>query len=156
MRRSKPLRADPEKTREWQQRSAAALPRSTPLRAKRSQKRSRKVKSRRDDGPWRAAVLALYGPSCVACGGREHVQADHIWPRSQGGPSDVGNGIPLCGEFGRGKCHPRKTAGTMLIRPEWLKPVTRAFLAAAGWVDWDDNGQPYGRGCRHFAPLGAR
>lgn len=114
-----------------------------------------KKKARRDDSGWRAEVMAVHGEVCAACGDTAHVQADHLWPRGQGGPSDVRNGLPLCGEFSRntpGGCHPAKTNGTIVIEPAWLRPEQIEWLAEVGWVAWDDDGQPYGRGWRHFAP----
>lgn len=119
------------------------------------QKRSRNVQRRRSDGPWRNDVMARRGEVCVSCGTRQHVQADHVWPKGQGGPNDVRNGLPLCGGFGNG-CHDRKTAGTIVIEFDWLDDEQRAWLAEVGWVAWDEEGQPYGRGWKHFgsAPRG--
>lgn len=163
MERRSPLRADPDKQRAWQQRGAQKYAerqrtKTDQERTRRSapQKRSRNVKPSRNDGPWRAEVLRRYGTVCVSCGDSNHVQADHMMPRSQGGASDPRNGLPLCGEFSRntpGGCHPAKTAGRILIRPEWLHPEQIEFLAEAGWVAWDADGQPYGRGWKHFAPM---
>jgi len=113
----------------------------------------RRVK--RNDASWRNEVLTLHGPVCASCGDTQHVQADHVWPRSQGGPSHVLNGLPLCGEFSRntrGGCHVAKTESRMLIQFEWLLPEQVAWLAEVGWVRWDEQGQPTGRGWRHFAP----
>lgn len=118
-------------------------------------KPKRSKKKPRNDSGWRAEVMARYGPACVRCGDRAHVQADHMWPRGQGGPSDVRNGLPLCGEFSRntpGGCHPMKTASTIVIEPDWLAQEQIDWLAEVGWVAWDEHGQPYGRGWKHFAP----
>lgn len=71
---------------------------------------------------------------------------DHIWPRSQGGPSDVRNGLSLCVAH-----HEAKTAGTLKIRPEWLTAEQIGFLAEVGWVRWNEAGEPEGRGYKHFA-----
>ena len=76
---------------------------------------------------------------------------DHLKPRSQGGPSVVENGLPLCRTH-----HEAKTSGTLQIRYEWLTDAQRAFLAADGWVDWDADGLPFGHGYRHFAPRPSR
>lgn len=108
-------------------------------------------RARRNDAGWRAEVLDRYGRSCVACGTRKNVQADHMMPRSQQGASDPRNGLPLCGPFGNG-CHDAKTAGTLQIRREWLAAEQIEFLAAAGWVSWDDDGQTRGVGYKHFVP----
>jgi hypothetical protein len=107
------------------------------------------VQRRRSDGPWRAEVLARYGRGCVVCGDTRWVEADHIWPRSQGGPSDPRNGIPLCKEH-----HDDKTAGRLKFKPEWLLPDTMTYLADVGWVTWNDDGEPTGRGWRHFEKMG--
>lgn len=102
--------------------------------------------------------MAYRGEVCVRCGDTRNVQADHLWPRSQGGPSVVENGLPLCGEFSRntpGGCHPMKTAGTIVIEPTWLTWQQILWLADVGWVKWGPDGQPYGRGWKHFAPMAA-
>ena len=48
---------------------------------------------------WKLLVKATfreYGPLCSCCGARDHVSAHHITPRSEGGPNEVFNLIPLC------------------------------------------------------------
>ena len=110
---------------------------------------------RRNDGPWRQQCLDLYGPRCKACGSTE-VEIDHIIPRSQGGASDVENGLVLCGQWSPtvpGGHHGLKTAGRLLIDPAWLTAEQRAYLALQGWVDWDRYGRPFGRGFKHFGPI---
>ena len=108
-----------------------------------------------NDSPWRAECIALRGEMCRSCGDTAHVQMDHVIPKSQR-PSlrhDVRNGLPLCGEFSRntpGGCHPAKTAGRLLLQFEWFDADQIAFLAAERWVDWDDAGQPFGAGMKHF------
>lgn len=160
MKRSGPIKSDPAKTRAWQARGAKAyadkerkpLARSAGLERN---GRGRSTKKRRNDSGWRAEVMEVHGEVCASCGDTAHVQADHLWPRGQGGPSDVRNGLPLCGEFSRntpGGCHPAKTNGTIVIEPAWLRPEQIEWLAEVGWVAWDEDGQPYGRGWRHFAP----
>ena len=72
---------------------------------------------------------------------------DHIMPRGQGGPSIVENGLPLCPEH-----HEQKTNSQIKIDPGWLSGDQIAWLAEVGWVAWDDEGMPYGRGMNHFAP----
>ena len=81
------------------------------------------------------------------CGSSREVQMDHMHPRSQGGKSVVGNGLPLCREH-----HEAKTAGTLKISPGWLTDEQRGYLESVGWVAWDENGEPYGRGWKHFHP----
>lgn len=164
MKRTAALRADPAKARAWQARGAQAYA-ARQREARRSspavdnpgdtapQPRSKNVKPRRNDAGWRAECEAKRGLVCRGCGDTNHVQMDHIWPRSQGGPSVVENGLPLCGEFSRntpGGCHPAKTAGRIVIEFSWLDPDQVAWLAAVGWVAWDADGQPRGRGWRHF------
>lgn len=100
---------------------------------------------RRNDSAWRAAVLDMYGEWCLACGRYGAVEIDHIIPRSQGGRSDRENGAPLCRD-----CHYAKTCGTLQYEPEWLLWPTIEYLADNGWVAWDADGEPYGRGLRHF------
>jgi hypothetical protein len=96
--------------------------------------------------------MAARGTLCRGCGGREHVQADHLIPRSQGGPSIVANGLPLCGEFGTGKCHVRKTNHELLIKREWLDGDQLDWLKASGNAWWLPDGTVAGRHCRLFAP----
>lgn len=119
---------------------------------KRSQIRSKKP--RRNDGPWRRDVLALRGEWCRSCGDSADLQIDHVQERSQGGASDVENGLVLCGPWSRvtpAGCHVRKTEGRMLIEFDWLDPDQVEYLAAVGWVWWDADGVPNGPGCRGFA-----
>ena len=147
MRRGKPLRVDPEKQRAWQQRGAQkyeARQRKASPRPGRGKVR-RLGGTRRNDAQWREDVLAAYGRSCVVCATTRWLQADHVWPRGQGGPSDVRNGLPLCEEH-----HRAKTEGRLRIRYEWLAEDQRAFLREAGWVWWDADGLPCGRGWKHF------
>lgn len=102
-------------------------------------------------------MLALYGGSCVVCGDRS-VQLDHVIPKSQGGLYVPGNGVPVCSpwsqasEFNNG-CHDAKTNGRLQYRRDQLNPVTIEHLAERGWVTWGPDGQPHGRGWRHFAPI---
>lgn len=102
-------------------------------------------------GEWRRAVLDRYGSACVAqstggCQGR--VEAHHVIYRSHGGQNAAENGIPVCSEHHR-RIHARST----LIAPEWLLYDARMYLAGKGWVEWDDEGQPFGMGHRGFLPL---
>lgn len=163
------IRVDVEKARAWQQRSAAAYranrgrsrvqpgsPSPSTGDAERSpQTTSKKLYSRRsqrrNDGPWRAACVDLYGEWCRACGNSREIQMDHMKPRSQGGRSDVENGLPLCRTH-----HEQKTHGTLQIRPEWLTAEQIRYLADEGWVAWDDAGEPHGHGWKHFAPRRSR
>lgn len=70
---------------------------------------------------------------------------DHIKPKGQGGKSDVENGLPLCEEH-----HRMKTDSEIVIEWAWLDPDQLEYLARVGWVDWDAEGKPLGRGWKHF------
>lgn len=147
------MTADPVKAREWRQRGAANYQRRQ--REKPHLAAPRKP-PRRNDAPWREDCLAKRGRFCRACWSERgatrlqgtRLEIDHIQPRSQGGPSVVENGLVLCSEH-----HRAKTESRLLIRYEWLAVDQVLWLAEVGWVAWDDAGQPYGRGWRHFAPL---
>jgi len=152
----RPLNSDPAKAREWQQRSQQAAikrlqdkgrklaPREPKPAVQRPAKPRRPVQ-RQNDGPWRNECIEAYGEWCRSCGNPHGVQMDHIWPKGQGGVNHVGNGLPLCST-----CHRRKTDSEIVIEWSWLTPTHLAFLAEVGWVDWDDDGQPFGRGWKHF------
>lgn len=118
--------------------------------------RSRKP-PKHNDGPWRQWCIAARGEQCRSCGDTAHVEMDHVIPKSQDptARADVENGLPLCGAFSRntpGGCHPAKTAGTLKFEAGWFDPDQLEYLARKGWVDWDDSGQPFGRGMKHFQP----
>lgn len=120
-------------------------------------KRSSSSKSRPNDSPWRNQVMAARGEVCRSCGDTSHVEADHVIPKSQDptARADVENGLPLCGAFSRntpGGCHPAKTAGTLLFEAGWFDKDQLEYLARKGYVDWDEHGQPFGRGMKHFRP----
>jgi len=77
-------------------------------------------------------------------------------PRAQGGPSVVENGGVLCGNFStasphQGGCHEAHTQLRLLWRKEWLDPDQIAWLSSAGYVWWNEDGEPCGRGSRRFA-----
>ena len=148
------LRGDPDRDREWRQRSARkSAEKQRERRQQAVQKpvdkppRSKSKKQTRNDAPWRRECEAVRGARCRHCGTVGWLECDHIVPRSQGGPSVVENGLLLCK-----KAHDEKTASRLLIEFDWLDDDQIAWLAAVGWVAWDQAGQPYGRGCRHFAP----
>jgi hypothetical protein len=106
---------------------------------------------RRDDARWRHGCLAMRGWYCRVCAMPPApnrpgpLEIDHIWPRSQGGPSVVENGLVLCRRH-----HADKTAGVLRIDRRWLDADQVAWLADVGWVEWDGDGSPLGRGWRHF------
>lgn len=131
---------------------ASELPRA--VRASRPTKRH-------NDGPWRNACIERYGEVCRSCGDTAHVQMDHVIPKSQDSTAraDVENGLPLCGEFSRntpGGCHPKKTRSELRFDPRWFEPEQIAYFARKGWVAWDAEGQPFGRGMNHFLPMAGR
>lgn len=107
----------------------------------------------KNDAEWRKAVFALYGSRCRLrgvgtevglCRGRLHCH--HIRYKSQGGASVLGNGIPVC-DFHHSMVHARR----ILIPKYVLEQVTLDHLRISGWVDWDGDGIPFGRGFRGFA-----
>lgn len=149
MLRSIPLKSDPAKIQAWHARSQPM--RRTKMQKREPHTKSKNGKSRRNDAPWRNEVMELRGKACRACDSREWVQCDHVWPRSQGGPSVVENGLPLCRV-----CHEDKTASLLKIRPEWLDDDQLDWLAEVGWVEWNEQGQPQGRGWRHFEEVGRK
>lgn len=155
---------DLAKFREWQARSARAY--QEKMRAKRRNEpagpdatpQPRKRSQRRNDGPWGAICRKEYGNRCIVPGcGETAVEVDHIKPRSQGGKSVVENGALLCGPWSRtipGGHHLAKTESRLRYRWEWLTEGQRAYLAQIGWVDWDEDGMPFGEGWRHFEERG--
>jgi 5-methylcytosine-specific restriction endonuclease McrA len=173
MQRKIPLKADPEKTRAWRARSQpigrstatgvdASTPRSlrpnssltsestTESATAPSWRRPASSGPRRNDAPWRAEVFELRGGYCrvPACGGRD-LQCDHLIPRSQGGPSVVPNGWPLCRAH-----HEAKTAHELKIRPEWLDEDQVEWLATEGHATWGEDGEVRGRHRRLFTVRG--
>ncbi len=120
--------------------------------APKPQKRAKNRK--RNDATWREQCLAVRGRYCRACITRSapgakfasRLQVDHVMPRSQGGPSVLGNGLVLCETH-----HMAKTASEILIEYGWLDPDQVAWLEVVGWVRWQDDGTPAGRGWKHFA-----
>ena len=100
-------------------------------------------------GEWRFEVLTRYGHSCPAP--EPHtgpLEAHHLIYRSRGGVEDPENGISLC----RGH-HGAVHARTLLIARSWLHDDSLEYLSAAGYVDWDEDGEPFGTGHKGFAPL---
>lgn len=98
--------------------------------------------------PWRKSVLELYGPYCVVwqnCRGM--LEAHHVVYRSRGGADVPENGIPVCK-----KHHDQIHAGTLKVDPGWLSPQALDWLKSNGYVDWDDDGETFGRHHRSFAP----
>jgi HNH endonuclease len=119
MRRGKPLR------------------RRTPLRSR----------LRRNDSAWRRECLERRGPQCRVTGcWRMDVQMDHLIPRSQGGPSVVENGLPLCREH-----HEMKTAHDLRVDPAWLGEDQILWLSDEGHAEWLLDGVVVGRHRKLFA-----
>lgn len=171
------MKQDPEKHRAWQERSRLRAierlrekgrkfaprepqePRRAPSGSNPVRKPARPKKSsqRPNDGPWRAACIALRGEICRSCGDTSHIEMDHVIPKSQDptARADVENGLPLCGAFSRntpGGCHPAKTAGRLQFEWDWFDADQIEYLKAKGWVEWDPDGSPRGRGMKHFKP----
>lgn len=120
-------------------------------RASGRETRNRKPRTRTrptSDAPFRAEVMAAYGEVCRVCGATGWVQAAHIMAKSQGGPSLVWNGMPLCEPD-----HTAYDGYRLKLRREHLTNEQAAWLEEYGYIAWDDDGQPYGRGARRFAPL---
>lgn len=107
-------------------------------------------KPRRNDAPWRNECIALYGEWCRVCGTSRDIQLDHVVPRSQGGPSVVENGLPLCRPH-----HEDKTNGKLKFDRDWFTDEQLTWLEQVGWVAWDDEGRTYGHGWRHFNDVAA-
>lgn len=125
-----------------------AAPRSA--QAARGLGRGRRAR-RRNDAPWYRECVAAHGDTCVVPGCGRPAQMDHLIARSQGGPSVVANGLPLCGDFDNGH-HAAKTAGVLKIRYEWLSPTHREWLSHNGHATWLPDGTVAGRHRRQFAP----
>jgi hypothetical protein len=111
----------------------------------RTEKRPR---TRKSEAPFRHEVMAAYGKVCKACGSTTWVQAAHLWAKSQGGPTIVDNGVPMCRTH-----HEDYDQYRLQMRYEWLAPNQLAWLAGSGYATWDEFGQPVGRGARRFAPM---
>lgn len=100
---------------------------------------------------WRRKCLKVRPFVCIAaglggCEGR--LECDHVWPKSQGGPYVVENGVFVCA-----KHHKMKTDSELKYRRIWLAPDQVAWLAEMDWVRWLPNGDVAGRGWRHFEPV---
>jgi hypothetical protein len=135
----------------WQQRSQrAAIARAQqPAAADTDPAPARKRKKRRrNDSQWRADCLEVFGDWCRVpwCPHPQPVEMDHLIPRSQGGPSVVGNGIPWCRVH-----HRMKTDHLLLIAPEWLHPLHVRWLSDEGHAEWLVDGFVTGRHCKLFA-----
>lgn len=114
------------------------------------------AKRRKNDAPWRRECEQARGLYCRSCGDTSHLECNHVWPKSQQGPSVVENGMFLCGAFSRttpGGCHPAVTEGKLKMKREWLDPDQVAWLREVGYVWWDEDGELWGRGSRRFEPV---
>lgn len=90
MKRGGPLKSDPEKTREWQRRSAKPLARKAMQRKPSTLKRS-STKRRRPVSPASTAQRAKVREALSIVSGQPGCDPAHLWPRSLGGCDD-----PLC------------------------------------------------------------
>jgi hypothetical protein len=115
----------------------------------------RQAARQREDEQWRVEVLDLRGPYCRSCGSVRDVQADHLVGRVGEDRLAVEAGLPLCGDFGDGRCHPRKTARQLLIQRSWLDSDQVEWLEEKGYAIWGPDGTVVGRRCRLFADVGA-
>jgi hypothetical protein len=151
MKRSKPL------VRRTPLQSNTPLERRTPLRRaplQRATSTPQPRAKRRNDSRWRAECIQLRGARCRGCGDTKDVQMHHVLPRAHGGESVVENGQPMCGPWTAvgppGGCHAALTEHRMCNRREWLDDDQLTWLKERGWVWWDDEGVPHGRGSRGF------
>lgn len=96
-------------------------------------------RKKRDNARWARKALDTYGPACQICHRTDlPIEVDHLVPRAQQGPSEVGNAAIMCREH-----HRMKTDHELLIRPGWLWPMQVDWLAENGHVWWE-NGEVYG------------
>lgn len=147
--RSKGLEPRLDQIRSWQRRTrdaAVAGMGSKATRRRAGQRRSADVK-------YRADVLALRGEVCRSCGDTSHVEVDHLIPRLPSNRLVIANGTPLCGDFGRGRCHPRKTDHLLLVQRSWLDADQVRWLEDEGHAWWLPDGSVAGPRSRIFAPL---
>jgi 5-methylcytosine-specific restriction endonuclease McrA len=109
VKRSRPLRSDPERTRAWQRRSARAW-RRTLARAGVAADDYRTVREARRVHAFGLCEIA--GPTCTMYG----TEAHHVLPRSKGGTDEFDGLLWVCQ-----MCHSRTHQ-----HPEWAK--ARGFL----------------------------
>jgi 5-methylcytosine-specific restriction endonuclease McrA len=144
-----------EQVRAYEARQADARRARGTSKQRRAERRSttqNSTRRRRNDAPWHAQCTAEYGPMCSIPGcGSTRTQMDHLIKRSQGGPSVVENGWPLCDETANGH-HVAKDSGRLKIRREWLTERQLTWLATNGHASWLPDGTVAGRHCRQFAP----
>jgi 5-methylcytosine-specific restriction endonuclease McrA len=109
----------------------------------------------RRDAQWRELVYTTRGRFCRACGESraDRLQVDHLIPRSPATRWEPRNGLVLCGDFGAGRCHPRKTAHQLLVDRSWLDEDQTGWLEEQGHAVWQPDGSVGGRHCRLFAPV---
>lgn len=118
MKRSRGLRADPEKVREWQRRTARPLARTAKAKPKVSDRSRRQA-------------LARSGGRCVCCGARA-VQVHHVLPR-QKWPEFIDEPANLVGVCVR--CHERHELAVERI-PRRALPAAAVELADAHGLGW--------------------
>lgn len=108
---------------------------------------------RNQDEEWRAAVFALRGRWCRSCGSVRDVQVDHLVGRVGAARLAVEAGLPLCGDFGVGRCHPRKTRYELKVQRSWLDADQVQWLEDQGFVRWLPDGTVAGTRSKAFAPV---
>lgn len=116
----------------------------------------KEVMVKRDMKSWRDDVIAVRGHRCANCGDTYDIQIDHVIPRSQGGVEHIHNGLPLCGPWSKKSpypngCHQAKTDRKLLLTKRMLAHDQRAWLKEKGWIDWNKDGEPIGKGMKGFA-----
>lgn len=148
MKRSKPLRSNPTRLRDWRQRSREKQIEKVLEQLQTTNPRRRREPSLRG---FTQRVFTLYGRKCVVCGERA-VQAHHAIPkrtiRARGGPEagelvgDARNGVPVCTG-----CHERHEKAFRRIRRRELPAgvIEWAYEQGFGWLIDDPRVYPPGR-----------
>jgi 5-methylcytosine-specific restriction endonuclease McrA len=114
VKRSQPLRSDPEVTRAWQRRSARRWARG----------RRRSGQTARDYAQVREArrvhafgLCEIAGPTCTMYGSEAH----HVLPRSKGGLDEFDNLRWTCSScHARIHAHPEWAKDRYLLRDRWM------------------------------------
>lgn len=152
LQRRTPLAPDPDRVRDWQQRSQD--------RARTRAREQRPAgpwvthrEPRRNDSRWRAECLEVRGDRCRApdCPHPWPVQMDHLISRAQGGPSIVENGVPWCEPH-----HRAKTEHRFRVPRSCLGEDQILWLEREGHARWLPDGTVEGRHHRLFAPTNER
>jgi len=150
MKRKARLRANPSKTREWQQRSRERAPRQRARKGKRvpwweqtNPTPRREEKDTPGANGWTQRVFTLHGRRCRVCGKRRAVQGHHVVPRQVivTAPHltreqramlayDARNGLPVCL-----RCHERHELAVQRIPFEALPASVVEWAVEHGFED---------------------